>query len=119
MNIERTNKTPEVTYDESIKTLWIKGLSIPENGQEFYNPIINWIEDHLNNKREKLTLRINLEYYNTMSNLSLLAIFKQFKNNDNGSIIWMYDESDEEIGDAGRDFAQILNGTTNFIIEEI
>lgn len=119
MNIARTNKTPEVKYDESINTLFIKGLSIPENSQEFYDPIINWIDDRINNRKEKLILRFQLDYYNTMSNISLLAIFKLFKNNENGQIIWMYDESDEEIGDAGRDFLQILNDTTNFTVEEI
>lgn len=117
MNIERTNKTPEVKFDEETNTLMISGISIPENSQEFFNPILEWIEQHLSKKG--LTLRINLEYYNTMSNHALLSVFRLFKGKDNGNIIWMYDEFDEEIGDAGRDFHEILSDSTNFSIEEI
>ncbi len=119
MRIEGTNKTPDVRYDKVNNKLVIKGLSITENGQEFFNPLIDWIEHHLKTNDRLFTLEINLEYYNTMSNLSLLSIFKLFINRDDAKILWLYDEFDEEIGDAGNDFNDILGDSTNFEVRAI
>lgn len=47
IHIEKTSKTPEVIFDAEKHYLEIKGVSIPEDSEHFYRPLMEWMIDYV------------------------------------------------------------------------
>ncbi|TAE12711.1 MAG: DUF1987 domain-containing protein [Bacteroidetes bacterium] len=47
IHIEKTSKTPEVTFDFENHYLEIKGVSIPEDSENFYRPLMDAITEYV------------------------------------------------------------------------
>lgn len=61
MYINGTDETPEVRYDPKASVLSIKGSSFPENPDEFYQPLLTWLDDYLESgKAGELGLLLDL-----------------------------------------------------------
>jgi len=92
--------------------LRIEGRSTPENSLEFYDELINWIKDFKKMKPKSLNMHISLEFFNTSSGKILINIFKlieKFKTEElEPNIFWYYDEVDEDMFEAGKDYQSIL-----------
>ena len=44
--IDSTENTPLIELDHNSHTLLFQGDSRPENVQQFYTPVLNWLEDY-------------------------------------------------------------------------
>lgn len=114
--IQETNKTPLVEFRTN-GSFKIEGNSFLENAEEFYEPIIIWLENYLLNPAEKIVLDIKFNYYNTSSQLWIYRILEimadLIKIGKEVKINWYYDE--EELQEAGLDLANLLNIPMNFI----
>lgn len=110
--IEGTPKTPAIKFDAGEGVFEIKGRSIPENSVEFYKPLVEWLENYKDAPREKTTVDIKLEYFNTSSSKCILDVFKKLeaihKNNNNVEVNWYYEEDDEDMLEAGEDYESII-----------
>lgn len=119
LNIKGTQETPEVMFDKQAGVFSISGKSLPEDVKEFYNPLIEWIENYSNEPNPETNLKVKMEYFNTASSKMLLEIFELFKNlHDSGNKVtvdWYYQEDDEDMQDAGEDYADIVELPFNFI----
>ena len=51
--IKKTKYTPEINFDLEENILSIKGNSYPENTLEFYEPILELLEDFFLEKKDK------------------------------------------------------------------
>ena len=109
--IEGTNKTPSVEFNSERGLLEIKGRSNPEDSKIFYRPLINWVDDYVSHPPKKTTVVIKLEHFNTISSKSLLDLFKRLKTIINSKneveINWYYEQDDEDILDAGKNYEHI------------
>ena len=121
--IPAAKNKPEVLYLPESKTLELKGRSIPENAEEFYQQIKDWIAAN----REAISsggisLNVHLEYFNTSSYKCLLDLFKNFDAiNTAGNIVinWYYDADDEDMLEAGEDLLSYVKLQRNLIeVEE-
>ena len=93
--IPRTDKTPHVSINKEIMKMEIEGRSIPENSFEFYKQITEEI-DRLN--FDKLSLNIDLEYFNSSSNKTLFEMLKHLKDKvEQLNINWSVDSQDEDL----------------------
>lgn len=119
LSIKGTQETPEVMLDKQSGVFSISGKSLPEDVKEFYNPLIEWIENYSNEPNPETNLKVKMEYFNTASSKMLLEIFELFKNlHDSGNKVtvdWYYQEDDEDMQDAGEDYADIVELPFNFI----
>ncbi len=119
LNIKGTQETPEVMFDKQSGVFSISGKSLPEDVKEFYNPLIEWIENYSNEPNPETKLTVKMEYFNTASSKMLLEIFELFKNlhegGNNVTVDWYYQEDDEDMQDAGEDYADIVELPFNFI----
>lgn len=110
--LTKTNKSPEVIITEN--TLNITGVSLPENSLEFYLPIIEEIKSQLKKYPSTFELVFLLEYFNTSSAAMILKIIKllfeyeEKINSKEYKVVWKYTESDEDMLEAGKDFAHIV-----------
>ena len=113
LQIESGDKTPFVHLNMATGQLKFEGRSIPENAQEFYRPLLAWIEHYLSAPMGETVLFLNLEYFNTSSSKIILEMMMKLKRaHDRGAKVlvkWLYHEEDEEMEEAGNDYASLLD----------
>ncbi|GIV38742.1 MAG: hypothetical protein KatS3mg033_0542 [Thermonema sp.] len=114
LNIEPTNRTPKVYFDARTGVLEIAGRSIPENSADFYQPILDWLDEAAQSEILTFNMVLKLEYFNTSSSKFILDILKKLEkiHKDTGKAVfvkWYYDEKDEDMEEAGHDFRDIIN----------
>lgn len=113
ITVEATPKTPYLKLDPQSKTITIKGRSIPENSVQFYTPVLNALDTWIAEKtKDKITVSVQLEYFNTSSSKCILDIFKKLQElNKNGAqvdVTWLYEKDDEDMMEAGQDYQTIV-----------
>ncbi|GIV27802.1 MAG: hypothetical protein KatS3mg027_1616 [Bacteroidia bacterium] len=113
ITVEATPKTPYLLLDPKAKSITIKGRSIPENSVQFYTPVFNALDTWIAEKtKDKITVSIQLEYFNTSSSKCILDIFKKLqellKNGAQVDITWIYEKDDEDMMEAGQDYQTIV-----------
>lgn len=103
LNLEGTIKTPSIRLNGENGILYLEGRSNPENAREFYEPVMQWLDEYIQHPAEKTDLRINLEHFNTSSSKYLLEIFRKIRyladNERLFNVTWMYEEDDLEMLD--------------------
>ena len=119
LSIKGTQETPEVLFDKDKGEFSISGKSLPEDVKEFYGPLVDWITQYASSPNPETILKVKMDYFNTASSKMILEIFELFKEmQDNGhkvTIDWYYQEDDEDMQDAGEDYADIVEVPFNFI----
>lgn len=104
-------KTPRIFFDASTGNFELSGRSIPENSIEFYKSTMHWLDEYSKSPAEKTTLNVKLEYFNTSSSKCLVEILRKLesmKDQSNVSILWHYEEEDEDMLESGEDFKNLL-----------
>jgi hypothetical protein len=118
--IEKTYSTPAVNFEVKTGMLKIEGRSIPENPSVFFDLLTSWINEYFQSELNPSTkLDIKLDYINSGSSKSILAMLKHIKSfYDNGKICevnWHFEEDDESIRDLGKHFKSVLKMPFNLI----
>lgn len=113
LQLEGSPKTPYVNFDASTGMLELKGRSIPENSIDFYKPLIDWIDKYGRAPQTRSALHVQLEYFNTSSSKCILDVFKKLESiraaGNEVTVLWHYEADDEDMLEAGEDYAGIIN----------
>ncbi len=122
--ITETTKTPFVHFDNKEGKLLIGGNCIPENAYAFYESVMSWLENYIEETTNDIQLHLIFELLNANSKKNLFHLFKSLeKHYLNGKIIsvkWYYEENDDEIPDTISLFRQKLQiPITDVIIDSI
>ncbi|MCX6302046.1 MAG: DUF1987 domain-containing protein [Bacteroidia bacterium] len=118
--ISPTKSTPEVILDPK-GTIKLTGRLIPENAEDFFNPIEEWINGYFKDPAEITCVEICLEYINSAGTKYLLDVIHKIthihlKNNLGKFLInWYYKDEDEDMLEKGRFFSTDLDSPFNFI----
>jgi hypothetical protein len=118
LSIESTEDSPRVLLDAVTGLLSFSGTSIPENSEEFYSPILDWLSDYVESQPEKVEVSFKLEYFNTSSSKYILEIFRQLEKLDQSCSVlvkWCYLKEDEDMKEAGEDFQLIVKLPFEFL----
>jgi hypothetical protein len=112
--IKETATTPYVLLDNINGVIKLEGRSIPENVIDFYQPIINWIENYVKEPCDNTLVHFKLEYFNTSSSKRIFDIMKKVEGiaSQSGKLItinWYYEEDDEDIFFAGNDYKALVS----------
>lgn len=104
--------TPRVLLDDINNTFIIEGQSYPEHSSSFYEPIIKWFSNYLENDGREFELVVKLLYVNTSSTKALFYIFdmldEAYKRGNKLKITWIYDKENEMARDTGIDLLEDL-----------
>lgn len=107
--LRQTDDTPDVLLDKAENRILIAGKSFPEDAEEFYYPIMDWLEEYSDDPNDYTEVQFMLDYFNTASQKKILEILlllqKLFDSGNNVVIKWIYKNGDEDIRDAGRKFS--------------
>lgn len=120
IEIEPTYKSPRVVFDPQHGKFRIEGKSILVNVDEFYQPLLDWMDGYIENPpTNEVEFTFDVEYYNLASTKRFL--FFLFKLNDlkkrniNVQVNWLYVDQDKYVRETGEDLAQMLDIPFNFI----
>ena len=111
--IEGTISTPTIILDPDNNKFEISGSSRPEGIELFYKPILFWIDDYIKKPNLKTVFDFKLDYFNSASLNMILKILARFESlKDNGhevTVRWYYEDDDDDLREAGTDFAQLTS----------
>lgn len=123
--IEPTEYSPSVNFNTSTLHFVISGESRPENCGKFYTPVVTWLsalEQEFATKQDslKLTFVFKFDYFNSTSAkfiMNLLQVIKKIETagKHKVKIEWYYDEMDEDMMDAGKEFCEAAELEFDFI----
>jgi hypothetical protein len=114
--INATNETPEVNFNGENGLFKISGKSYPENVNNFYKPIFEYIEIYKQNPALKTTIEFNWLYYNTATNKMIMKVIMFLKDiNSEFQVNWYYKKGFELIKDKGIEIKDVLPITIDII----
>ncbi|MBP1667854.1 MAG: hypothetical protein H6Q21_220 [Bacteroidetes bacterium] len=113
IKIQGTEDTPKIILDAENEVMEISGRSLPEDVSSFYEPVINWLNEYAEKPNKKTILNFKLTYFNTASSKLLLDILMKLEEmHEKGHdvlIRWHYPEDDEDMEEAGEEYADIVD----------
>ena len=112
LKIEATDDSPSVYLDAENLKFKIHGVSIPENANAFFMPIIEWI-DTFGKNIETLKCEFYFQYLSSSTHTILFHVLQKleelYKKGKKFSILWCYEKPDEDMLKAGINFSSILD----------
>jgi hypothetical protein len=91
----------------------ISGRSLPEDVVKFYKPILDWLDEYVQSPNDATVFNFKLSYFNTASSKIILDILMKLEGmHDDGkniSIKWHYPSDDEDMMEAGEEYADIVD----------
>ncbi|MGZ4035508.1 MAG: DUF1987 domain-containing protein [Bacteroidia bacterium] len=111
IKINHSDMYPNIIMDKENGIFEIKGVSLPLNGKDFYQPVLDFIDEYVK-EPNKITLFVfNLKYFNiSSSKMFLFMLYKLKELYDSGKavvVIWSFD--DDDIREAGEDFQHMVD----------
>jgi hypothetical protein len=120
INIKGTEDTPSVVLDKANGIFELSGRSLPEDVNQFYEPILNWIERYAAEANDETIFNFKLEYFNTASSKVILDILLKFEEIfEKGKAIrikWHYHEEEEDMLEAGEEYADIVEIPFEYVL---
>lgn len=88
------------------------GRSLPEDGREFFIPILQWIKNYSLSPATQTECSFQMEYFNSSSRKHLSDIFIIFVSmHEKGhavKVIWYFEEGDDEMRQVGEWYQNIF-----------
>lgn len=131
LNINSTHISPAIRFIPEKNDFSITGMSAPEDVRALYYPVIEWIDkfnselsggaNKIFNETNPLTLKIDLNYFNSASAKFLLDILLELKKiRESGTplvVEWYYEEDDIDMKEAGEDISELVEMELKYIIK--
>lgn len=119
VHIKGTEVIPEIFLDVNQNKFRISGHSRPENVEELYQKIIDWVNDNEDKITQPLNCEFDFIYFNTPSQKMIYNVMNRlndlFKDGKEVTISWIYNELDDDMYEMGEQFAEILDVPFEFL----
>jgi hypothetical protein len=112
--IEQTRGTPQIDFNPNTNILKIGGQSYPENAFKFYEPILAWTDQFIENVQGEIAIEIqfNLPYINSSSTKCIMMFLDKFEEaSQKGkgvTVNWYYDKENESSLECAEEFKEDL-----------
>ncbi|MBI5220047.1 MAG: DUF1987 domain-containing protein [Bacteroidia bacterium] len=119
---EKTDDTPKIHFNPKENIFHISGKSMPDNPVKFYGPVFDWLNKFKEETGEGMNIRfdVKFDYFNTASSklfLDMLDVFLSI-HEDSGAAVtieWHYRKGDDDMKDAGEEYAEMVELPFTFI----
>jgi len=112
IDIEGTEDTPRVILDALNNKFEISGRSLPENPNEFYKPVLEWLDAYSKQPNAVTKFNFKLEYFNTASAKQIFKAFLILKNVSKKNkvvICWYYHKENEDMLASGQRYSKLID----------
>jgi len=113
LRIEQTDDSPKVILDQEGNFFEISGKSLPEDVVQFYQPVLDWLDEYRKKPKPFTRFDFKLSYFNTASSkliLDILMILEEMKEEGHGVLAkWISLASDEDMQEAGREYQEMVD----------
>lgn len=129
IDLEKTEKTPEIILDSSKKVFRISGNCLPENIRNLSKDVLDKLEAYYReqsaaseSERNKSVFRVifRLGYFNSASAKFIADVIilsaDYAKKGCNLKIYWYYDEDDHDMLEAGEEMSQLVSVPMEFVV---
>ena len=111
--------TPTVILDKINNHFEISGNSYPEDTFEYYQPIMQWVNQYIENPNPKTDFIFKLVYFNSSSYKPIFDILVKLEaikqKGFQASVCWHYKKEDIDMKQAGEEFSGIVDLPFKFI----
>ncbi|MFL5765611.1 MAG: DUF1987 domain-containing protein [Bacteroidia bacterium] len=122
IEIQASNNTPHIIFDADKNIYLIEGKSFPEDSKEFYRPMIEWMEEFKSENPSAISISFNLFYLSSSSIISVKQLLMKVVDlNASGAkttIVWNYDEDDDDIKKTGEDYQKLTKLNFEFVVND-
>lgn len=108
LNLEGTEDTPKIILDKGNGIFEISGRSLPEDSAEFFQPVLDWIDEYKESPNGSTEFMFKLEYFNTASSKLILDVLSNLEDIEGTTVVWYYHEDDEDMQEAGEEFSELV-----------
>ncbi len=117
LQLSATDRSPEVAFDFGANTFVLKGESYPEDVKEFYGPVIERLEKHLNAlEGAAVSFTFEFIYFNSSTAKILMNLFELLdataERGNTVTITWAYESDDDNMEELGEEFGEDLEHAT-------
>ncbi len=113
LQIEPKFNTPSIDFNAGSGYLLMKGRSIPEDPESFFQPILTWLDEYFKETEQESVLEFRLEYVNSGSSKYILELlrrlYKLVQDGQKVKIIWCFETDDESIEDLGEHYKHTID----------
>ncbi len=113
IKLKGTDDTPTIILDKENGIFEISGRSLPEDVTTFFEPVLNWLDDYQEEANDLTVFAFKLVYFNTASSKLILDILMKLEEmHENGKevlIKWFFPDDDEDMEEAGEEYADIVD----------
>jgi len=117
--IKPTNTTFMVYLDKAEGRFEFSGRSRPENVMLLFESIFEWFKKYEVDPNPETIINFKLEYFNSSSAKVLLRFFANLEEmrvrGMNMKIVWHYRVNDDDMLEAGEDFASLIDVPFEFV----
>ena len=111
--VEGTYDCPEITLDKDNNLFEISGRSLPEDVVSFYEPVVEWLNEYMQDPNPETFFDFKFIYFNTASSKVILDILtlleEMIENGHTVGVRWYYLEDDEDMQEAGEEYAEMVD----------
>lgn len=116
LTIQATTETPQIEFDGAKGIFSISGKSYPENVNDFYKPVLEYIENYIKEPCDKTTIEYSWLYYNTATTKIMMKMIMLLKNASTKlEINWYYKKDFELIKEKGQEINDVLDISLSII----
>ena len=126
---EEQNRTPRIMFSPDENLFYIRGTSAPEDVRKLYYPVLEWFnlfveeikkgEVKIFNNENPLRFQFDLKYFNSSSAKFFFDFLVELKKltllRIPVNVEWYYEDSDQEMLEAGRDLSQLAEFEFTYI----
>lgn len=113
LDIKATNDTPRVIFDPESEIFEISGRSLPEDVVNFYQPVIDWLDEYMRLPNKKTEFVFKYIYFNTATSKLiqdiLIRLEQVYETGNEVVVIWYYEQDDEDMMDLGEEFKEYVD----------
>ena len=113
IRIEATDRSPHIDFDFDKNVFVVKGESYPEDVAAFYGPVLDALEQHLE-EIDGAEIRFDFEliYFNSSTAKILMGLFETLdeaaEDGNDVLVTWTFEEDDDTMEELGEEFAEDL-----------
>ncbi len=111
--IAETKTTPSINFDAQTGVLNIMGESYPDSALQFYQQVLDWLNQYITTATSPITVNFKFSYFNTSTSkciLDMLSLLESaYTKGRKVEVMWHYRQDDEDMQESGEEFAQDIN----------